>query len=231
MSHLISGIFSLILIATLASSVPARSSDDTTSIDQKPLATDIFSSGANADKTPYELLESLYEAGTPTQLSEIPSFDDCGKGDKLIPLKGLKAPVTLSTKKADLGVSDNVYINITQIKIAAGEVQAAVNGGPLFPISPAVPEIDTIIPNFFGQLTGYNGHCPSRDDIPGSLKGTLLTSHYSLHDTSQGATEAEDDGSGVFHTVDGVFVEKITAIAKDAQGSTVVKYYYFWPMK
>jgi len=160
---------------------------------------------------PYQYLESLYNAGIPTQLSEIPTEQQCDQGAHLHELSVLSY-VNPMTKAADVTTDDPYYLIRTRNITMVLPGQAPIN-------------LDNVL--------------SSSSCSHATVNGTMMQD-YSLQETSEGLVESviNMDGKGTnliksFRTVPGAIVVKIVVSWLQADGSrkSDTSYNYAWSDK
>jgi hypothetical protein len=224
----------------------SQASDDESSAKGNSIFADLAKEDSN--QTPYQLLESLYLVGKPAKISDFPSYEQCSTDQHFRPMKSLQSNVTQDLKKDDLKVQVGWIYVVNDLKWVISPAEPAKDDGPLFPVSPAVPEKDADFPyvlavgatydsidqDFLGDPTA--GACTNNPSD--ALKTNLVQENYTFIDTPDGASETITGTANgkpasevtTFHMVDGVIVEKIVVTGTDTTGKAITKesYNYFW---
>jgi hypothetical protein len=178
-----------------------------------------------SEKSPYQVLEGLFNEATPTQFSDIPTEPECEKGAHFVSLRDAVRP---ETRLLDLKTSDSWFtVNYKNFVIPASSV--VPNDGPIFP---GIPSANEILPNVLIWSL-----CPVGGLDVASLKTVavqIFQSHYALTETLQGLKETDSIGGDeyvkYYRSIDGVIVEQISQIGKDSSGGKTasVSYEYYW---
>jgi hypothetical protein len=172
-----------------------------------------FAEGA---KTPFQILEALYEAGQPMPLDDFPTFDRIKSWD-------CSTSVDATTTSDQVGDASAMYIRVPVALTPA--IPPTSGAGPLFPGTPGTP---AVLGSFVAMVdldAGYldldystkyfNDHKIKEVDYPGVTKSGLVS--------------PDGPGSNIvyiesFHKTGNLVVQKMV----NYQGTQDVGYSYCW---
>jgi hypothetical protein len=190
----------------------------------------------NNSRTPFQILEELFNAGAQTKLGEFPLVSSCSQGKNFTVLQSLDKDVLPQTKLSELNEGDDAFLVRNNVVIHSGGIKREIARGPAMPSIPPVPSVDVVFPNVLSSTSLYAASfgCDYMSSLDYHPFDYLYFAHYSFEDSSVGASEhlysSDHDVVSLFHSAKGLIVQRKTETVIDAAGvkNLTISYNYFW---